>query len=350
MGLRMIEFTLDRGVAPFVDEAVKDCSLVGMWKYELDGRMMIIRLLALSEEVEHITDLLEENYGTLEEFRAVVLEVEATLPHIQASDRIISDSEGKVFYVETRTPPKRISREELYVSVVDSTSMSGSFFALAILSAIVAAIGLLRDNVAIIIGSMVIAPLLGPNIALAFGATIGDTRLVKRSAKACIVAIGSIFLVSVALGYGFTTTEWVHGPGGDISVSPGNVGLALAAGIAGALSFTSGLSAALVGVMVAVALVPPLVHTGLLLGGAYMELAEITALIFAANIICINFSAVLTFLIQRIGPGYLDPSRKTATSAVLALIVWLVLVCGIIAVLFSRENGGYFSLWEIFTQ
>jgi uncharacterized hydrophobic protein (TIGR00341 family) len=344
MGLRLIEFTLDRDVARFVDEAFKDCAVVGMWKHELDGRLMIIRLLALSEEVEHITDILEENYGTLEEFRAVVLEAEATLPRIQASDRVISDPGGRVFEVESGTTPKRISREELYVSVADSSSMSGSFLALAILSAIVAAIGLLRDNVAIIIGSMVIAPLLGPNIALAFGATIGDTALVKRALKACIVAIGSIFIVSVALGYGFATSEWVEGPGGDISVSPGDVGLALAAGIAGALSFTSGLSAALVGVMVAVALVPPLVHTGLLVGGDYLDLAKVTALILATNIICINFSAVVTFLIQLIGPGYLDPSRKARISAIVTLVFWILFLCGVIAIIFYRQRGGYLSL------
>ena len=189
MGLRIIEFTLHEDVARFVDEAIKDCSVVGIWKHRLEGEMMSIRLLALADEVEHIADILEEKYGTLEEFRVVVLQAEATLPRIQASDRLISDSTGRVFKMEPGTGPRRISREELYVSVVDSFSMSGSFLLLAILSAIVAAIGLLRDNVAIVIGSMVIAPLLGPNIAIAFGAAIGDTLLIKRAVKACIVAI-----------------------------------------------------------------------------------------------------------------------------------------------------------------
>ncbi|MFC1835562.1 TIGR00341 family protein [Thermodesulfobacteriota bacterium] len=350
MGLRIIEFTLDRDVAPFVDEAVKDCPLVGMWKHELCGRLILIRILVLSEEVEDITDILEKNYGTLEEFRAVVMEAEATLPRIQAVDRIITDPEGRVFDVESGKALKRISREELYVSVVDSASVSGSFLALAILSALVAAIGLLRDNVAIIIGSMVIAPLLGPNIALAFGATIGDTPLVKRSLKACVLGIGSIFIVSVALGSVLATSEWVEGPGGHVSIGPADVGLALAAGIAGALSFTSGLSAALVGVMVAVALVPPLVHTGLLLGGDYLELAKVTSLIFATNIICINLSAIVTFLIQRIGPGYLDPTGKARTSTIVTLIFWILFLFGVIAIILARQDGGYFSQWDIPTQ
>lgn len=344
MGLRIIEFTLARNVAPFVDEALEKCSIIGMWKNELDGHLTIIRVLALSEEVEHITDILEENYSTLEEFRAVVLEAEATIPRIQESDRVMIDPQGRVFEVGKAGPPKRNSREELYISVADATSMSGSFLALAVLSAIVAAVGLLRDNVAIIIGSMVIAPLLGPNIALAFGATIGDRSLVKRAVKSCVVAIGSIFIVSVALGYAFATSTWVQGPGGAVSADFGDVGLALAAGIAGALSFTSGLSAALVGVMVAVALVPPLTHTGLLVGASHIDLAKISALVLATNIICINFSAVVTFLIQRIGPGYLDPSRGTRKSAIVALVIWLVFLCGVIAIIFYQHKGTYFSL------
>lgn len=344
MGLRIIEFTLARNVAPFVDEALEACTVIGTWKHHLDDDLTVIRVLALSKEVEHITDILEENYGTLEEFRAVVLEAEATIPRIEASNRVMIGPRGKVFEVADGSPPKRISREELYLSVADATSMSGSFLALAVLSAIVAAVGLLRDNVAIIIGSMVIAPLLGPNIALAFGATIGDMTLVKRAAKACIAAIGSIFVVSVALGFAFATSTWVKGAGGAVSVNPGDVGLALAAGIAGALSFTSGLSTALVGVMVAVALVPPLAHTGLLVGSDHIDLAKITALILATNIICINFSAVVTFLIQRIGPGYLDPYRGPGKSAILALVIWLVFLCGVIAIIFYRHKEAYFTL------
>jgi uncharacterized membrane protein len=41
----------------------------------------------------------------------------------------------------------------------------------------VVAIGLLKDNVAVVIGAMVIAPLLGPNLAMALGTALGDTDL-----------------------------------------------------------------------------------------------------------------------------------------------------------------------------
>lgn len=344
MSLRIVETTLEREVARYVRDAVDDCNLLGFWLYDLDEGMSVVRILALSEDVEKIIDILEKNYGALDEFRTVVLPVQATLPRLGSSDRILADLKGRVFELDDESKPERMSREELYVSVADLTSVSNSFIALAILSAIVAAIGLLRDSIAIVIGSMVIAPLLGPNIGFAFGLTIGDFRLAKRSLKASALAIGWIIIVAISLGYLFVTPEWAGGTGSEVSVNLGDVGLALAAGIAGALSFTSGLAASLVGVMVAVALVPPLVHTGLLLGAGYTASAGITGLIFATNIICINLSAMTTFLFQRIGPGYMDPTTKARTSTIATLIFWMVFLGGVIAIILYRQKGAHFGL------
>ena len=50
---------------------------------------------------------------------------------------------------------------------MDSAKLSNIFVLMSILSTIVVAIGLLKNNVAVIIGAMVIAPFLGPNVALA---------------------------------------------------------------------------------------------------------------------------------------------------------------------------------------
>ena len=45
---------------------------------------------------------------------------------------------------------------------------------LVFLSTVVAAIGLIENNVAVVIGAMVIAPLLGPNLAFGLGTALGD--------------------------------------------------------------------------------------------------------------------------------------------------------------------------------
>jgi uncharacterized membrane protein len=61
------------------------------------------------------------------------------------------------------------------------------FVTMVVLSTIVAAIGLLKDSVAVIIGAMVIAPLLGPNVALALATALGDSPVAPtaRARESC---------------------------------------------------------------------------------------------------------------------------------------------------------------------
>ena len=63
----------------------------------------------------------------------------------------------------------RISRHELYSDIFPKTDISSTYLIMVILSAIIAAIGLVRNDMAIIIGAMVLAPLLIPNVALGSG-------------------------------------------------------------------------------------------------------------------------------------------------------------------------------------
>ena len=117
----------------------------------------------------------------------------------------------------------------------------------------------------------------------------------------------------VVVGAGFWGKEWIKavGPAPDLSVaavaartqaSLADVFLALAAGAAGTLAFTSGVPAVVVGVMVAVALLPPLVTAGLLAGSGHWTLAAGAFMLVVTNVTCINLAATATFLIQKVRP------------------------------------------------
>jgi len=116
-------------------------------------------------------------------------------------------------------------------------------------------------------------------------------------------------------------------------VGPGDLALALCAGCAGVLSLTRGASAALVGVMVAVSLLPPLVVGGLLLGSGHPRQALGALELFLCNVICVNLAGVVTFLWRGVRPlswweaGRARRATRTALGiwgALLALLVWLV--------------------------
>jgi uncharacterized hydrophobic protein (TIGR00341 family) len=162
--------------------------------------------------------------------------------------------------------PARVSREELYTQISATSKLSRSYFVMVVLSAILTAIGLLNNNVAVVIGAMVIAPLLGPNMALAWATTLGDMNLARESLKTNAAGILPGLMLALILGF-FLSAD----PANPQIVPRTHIGLidlilALASGIAGALAFTTGAPTSLIGVMVAVALMPPLVTLGLMLG------------------------------------------------------------------------------------
>ncbi len=79
-----------------------------------------------------------------------------------------------------------------------------------------------------------------------------------------------------------------------------SVALALASGAAAVLSLSTGLPSVLVGVMVAVALLPPTATMGLMLGAGKYKLAVGAGLLLAVNVVSVNLSAKVTFLVRGI--------------------------------------------------
>lgn len=78
--------------------------------------------------------------------------------------------------------------------------------------------------------------------------------------------------------------------------------IALASGVAGALAYTTGAPSTLIGVMVAIALIPPLVTSGLFIGACYGLKGFNALLLVLVNMICINLAGVVTLLYMGIRP------------------------------------------------
>lgn len=204
---------------------------------------------------------------------------------------------------------------------------------MVILSTLVAAIGLLKDNVAVIIGAMVIAPFLGPNVALALSTCLADSDLSKNSSKSLLVGTATAFLISVGLGLFMTVDPSAAEIASRTRASMSDIALALASGAAGVLAFTSGVSATLIGVMVAVALLPPLTVSGLLLGVGHFHDSFMAFLLFMTNIICINLSGIVTFLVRGIGPNTWWEADQAKKSTRKALLIWSLTLCLLTAVI-----------------
>ncbi len=209
-----------------------------------------------------------------------------------------------------------------------------TFVSLIILSSIVAAVGLMRNDIAIIIGAMVIAPLLTPNMALSLATTLGDIELGKNALKTNLIGIFLAILFSVCIGVIFTIDASVPAIASRTSISVSDIIVAFAAGSAGALAFTTGFPGALIGVMVAVALMPPLVAVGMLAGSGQFIPAMGALMLFAVNLICVNLAGVVTFIIQGIRPRTWWEAERAKKATIKAAIIWGALLFALIIILY----------------
>ena len=185
-----------------------------------------------------------------------------------------------------------------------------------------------------VIGAMVIAPLLGPNMAMALGTTLGDFSYIKKSFITSIAYILSVPLVSVIIGLIFKP-EPVSGNINEFSIT--NMGDVILSIAAGALSITIGLSTMLVGVTVSLAVLPSLVTLGIMLGASQTGAAYGALLLFLTNIICINLAAVLTFLLQGIHPLKWWEEEKAKKATISAVILWLIFLAALIILIYEQH-------------
>lgn len=250
MALRLIEMVLPEKDGAELRELLKEHAVLEHRQLRLQDGEVLVRILLDAERNEAVLDLLKERYIGEAGNRVVVLAVEATLPRAEPEQEPEPETAAAPEQAPAEEkPPGRIGREELYEDIKDAAQISRVYFAMVALSTIVAAIGLYYNSVAIIIGAMVIAPLLGPNMALALATTLGDLTLLRRALLTAMAGIATTMVLSVIIGVLLQVDPAMPEIASRDGVGLGDLAVALASGAAGALTFTTGASTTLIGVM-----------------------------------------------------------------------------------------------------
>lgn len=335
MPFRLLEVTIPAASLEEVPSLVEDMPVVHMHTMRLTDDLGLINILLEAQHVETISDLLVTHFGSEDNFRLIILPVEATLPEITQS----SSAQNEADNTAEKTDSGRISREELYEDIAQSSRLTITYLVMVAVSTLVAAIGLIRGDVAIIIGAMVIAPLLGPNIALSLAVTLGDLDLAKQALKAVGTGVAIAMAFAMLVGIFFPVDPGMPELAARTHPELSDVVLALAAGIAGSLAFTTGVPAVVVGVMVAVALLPPLVATGLLMGSGFWSAAAGSFTLLFTNVTCINLAAVATFFFQQVSPRTWWEADRAKKSMRIAVSLWLFMLGLLVALILSGRVG-----------
>ena len=321
--MKIVEVVTDAGHVDTILSIAEQFEVTDCWHYQLDqeGRYAI-RMLVPNESMQSVLDTTQKTISSTENSRVIVMPVEATMP--RQND-------------EKKEKPSSASREQLYHSIEHNAKIDKNYLLLVVLSTIVAAVGMLEDNVAVVIGAMVIAPLLGPNIALAFGTVLGDGKLMLQALATLLVGIAVALGTSFMLTLSYDNVEFSHELLSRATVDFSSIVMALASGAAAALSMTTGLSSVLVGVMVAVAILPPTAVVGLMLGYQQYDLASAAFILLAVNIVCINLSGNIVFLLKGLNPRTRGEKIKAKKSAILYLTIWVILLVILLIILVRQQ-------------
>jgi uncharacterized hydrophobic protein (TIGR00271 family) len=187
-------------------------------------------------------------------------------------------------------------RNKFCQHIIESSAPRVDFYFLVILSTLIVALGLLADNVILVIGGMLVTPLLSPILALALGIVINEQKVIKWTLRVLLMSFA--LAIAVALIVGLITSSEVTNIALINIMKPSlfTFIVALVAGFAASFAWAKpSQNETLPGVAVTVTLIPPLTAIGLLLAKAEWALFRDVLNVLLLNIFGIIVASLLTF-------------------------------------------------------
>ncbi len=296
------------------------------------------------EDMDKITPLLKEKvYFTREEnslVRIIIYVRDEDLDELIENLKKCIDLRYKETMIEVYTPDfivspvlardkeekerrKKTPVEELIDSTRPHLELDISKIALTSVAGIIALTGLFMNSVAIIIGAMLLAPLLGPIYAFAISTAVGK---VKNAVKG-IVNIG--VLVSMVIMFSFLSTVAISSFI-DLSLTPEIQSrmdanpiymiMAILLGFASVFAISRNIPESIAGIAIAAALLPPAVVTGISFA-LYLSQATQPLLLTFENILGLMAGSLFATLLLGVEPRY---RKAAARRSILRTIVILV--------------------------
>jgi uncharacterized hydrophobic protein (TIGR00271 family) len=223
------------------------------------------------------------------------------------------DSQISAFAIEAEKaaaglPSDAVVWEEVESRTSENVELSGSFLAFMVLAMLIAMVGILTDQIVLIIGAMIVGPEFGPIAGICVAAVEKRRDLFKRSLRALAVGfpvgITATFLAALLInGVGLVPGDFSQGdhPFTQFISSPDQWSFIVAylAGTAGVLSLTSAKSGALIGVLISVTTIPAAANIGVAaaLGDWHEWVGAMEQL--SLNMAAILLAGIGTLFIQR---------------------------------------------------
>ena len=238
--------------------------------------------------------------------------------------------------------------DELHRSYDGDAALNESFVVLTFGASLIASLGLLANNAAVVIGAMVVAPWIQPLRTAVFAIMIGDWKLLPRAAITLLM--GAVLTTGLSIGLGMLAqTNGLLIPDSlpqeiqsRLKPTVLDLGIALAAGgIATYAKVAPGAVSSMAGTAIAVALVPPVCAMGLTLATGHYGDARGAGLLYVANLLGILIGGIATLAIRE---PYFRKKLRVQRRSRLPFVVALALASWVGVKLYGRYEQHLFDL------
>ncbi len=191
-------------------------------------------------------------------------------------------------------------KEKAVEKLIRDSTPDYDFFLMVTLSVLMATSGLLLDSAAVVIGSMLIAPVLYPFLSLSLGMVMSDHKLISRSIYTVLKSFGIGVVAAIIVTLLFLPDQRELTFEIFLRTNPSLISLLVAIVSAIAVSVAlvrPGLNASLPGVSVSVALIPPLAAMGIGIAWLDLEIIRGSILLLSLNILGVVFASLVSFSI-----------------------------------------------------
>ncbi len=216
-----------------------------------------------------------------------------------------------------------VDHAEAAAAVYENGGLSGRYLMMTVISAAIAALGLMLSSPAVVIGAMLVSPMMGPIVALGFSLALLDWNELKQSLTALGVGVGLALFVAILL----TLLSPLKEPTAEIlaRTRPNFFDLLIAvfSGVAGAYAVIRQRGETIIGVAIATALMPPVATVGFGLGTGDLSIAAGAFFLFMTNLVAIALAATVTAGFYGFRPRLLERPKPWRGVAVMVVFVLL---------------------------
>jgi uncharacterized hydrophobic protein (TIGR00341 family) len=340
--VRLLQITIPAGKRETLLSTLDDEGIDYVVSNETSGREF--------DAIAHIPLPTNAVEPVLEQLREVGLDEDAYVVVLDANT-VVS---RRFIKLQEKYDENRIARDELIAAARDLVPSAKTYVLMTIVSALIATAGLLLDSPAVVVGSMVIAPLVGPAMSASIGTVVSEQRMFVRGIY--LQVMGLLLAIIAAFAFAFVVRNVnLIPPITDITTVPEireriapdflSLVIAIGAGVAGIVSLTTGVSTALVGVMIAVALIPPAATVGIGLAWGAPLVTLGSGVLLLVNVLSINLAAMVVLWYSGYRPQHWfktgharQAMLKRAATLLVAIVVLSAFLGGVTLDSYQRAN------------